>query len=561
MASPITWRTVSGPNNAAGLRSLRQAGQDLGNAISGFGDDIKEGAEDYSQQETDEFISDLNNAPDDAARQQMIKEASAAFLDMNRVNEAQRDAEMHDQARTKFEWAGQNQENKVALDKLGIAAKEFDVETQGEVHDSLMDYRGAATNQTRQSTRQKAYTHNRQVEKDKKIDAANVQADLLRSQSNAQRSPEESRTYVRDLQELSNNPNLTGRRKEIAQQQLNQAISNYTREDVAFDFNLLGEFTNAQGAYRKAQLTDGPNAAMQASGSVGALNADVKRFKSLAKEDGIILTDSQAMNQYIKTLSKVNPQAALFAQATVTKGAGALAVKNAANEASVQKEINEISADVKTDAEVIEATSKYAKGLASPVEDATTHVIGLLGKDPDPEDVNKTKQDIARTAQMMSAVQSKLPPGVSGAALVLAARDGFYDHDWLSFNDEFAAMLPDNTVEDWEDFKEQEVLEQMSPYISRVLGTQDKASVAEFKQFEFEQRTAVLKDTIAKLDNRIKARKEGTSKKSGGSFGVHSASDFSGNVSVSQLETKMKEMKSKLSDLNKKYGNDAFSTK
>ncbi len=95
-AAPITWRSLNAPNFGAGLNAAGRAGQDLGNAISQFGGNIKQGAEDVRTQETDEFITTLNSLNTDEERNDLIQTSSQAFLDMGKVNDARTDAQNQD---------------------------------------------------------------------------------------------------------------------------------------------------------------------------------------------------------------------------------------------------------------------------------------------------------------------------------------------------------------------------------------------------------------------------------------------------------------------------------
>lgn len=90
MSIPITWRTVRGGDNAAALALIRQSQQDLANAIQGVGGALQQGVDRYVGNQTDQFLHALNQAPDQATRDQMIAEAKTAFLDTGRVNAANR---------------------------------------------------------------------------------------------------------------------------------------------------------------------------------------------------------------------------------------------------------------------------------------------------------------------------------------------------------------------------------------------------------------------------------------------------------------------------------------
>ena len=99
--SPITWSNVAAPTGGAALSAFNQAGQNLGNAISGVGDSLKTGAQDYADSQTADFLNDLNAERDPAVRQQMI-DASSAFLDNKQVNEAQTANLKEDRTATTF---------------------------------------------------------------------------------------------------------------------------------------------------------------------------------------------------------------------------------------------------------------------------------------------------------------------------------------------------------------------------------------------------------------------------------------------------------------------------
>ena len=102
--SPITWSNVAAPTGGAALSAFNQAGQNLGNAISGVGDSLKTGAQDYADSQTADFLNDLNAERDPAVRQQMI-DASSAFLDNQQVNAAQTANLKEDRTATLFDNA------------------------------------------------------------------------------------------------------------------------------------------------------------------------------------------------------------------------------------------------------------------------------------------------------------------------------------------------------------------------------------------------------------------------------------------------------------------------
>ena len=93
---PLTWRNVTAPDGSGALNAFNRAGENLGGAFEDLGGHIKQGASDYADYETQQFIADLNAAPDDATRNQMVQDASQAFLKMDQVNKAVTDAQNQD---------------------------------------------------------------------------------------------------------------------------------------------------------------------------------------------------------------------------------------------------------------------------------------------------------------------------------------------------------------------------------------------------------------------------------------------------------------------------------
>ena len=88
---PLTWRNVTGPSNAAALDMMRKSGQDLGGAIEGLGTNVEEFADEKQKRETDAFIAELGALPDDAARQDALKQAETGWMNLDRINKATTD--------------------------------------------------------------------------------------------------------------------------------------------------------------------------------------------------------------------------------------------------------------------------------------------------------------------------------------------------------------------------------------------------------------------------------------------------------------------------------------
>ena len=93
---PLTWRNVSGPSNASALNLMRQSGQDLGSAIEGLGTNVDQYADEKQKRETDAFIAELGALPDDAARQDALKQAETGWMNLDRINTATTDLQAGD---------------------------------------------------------------------------------------------------------------------------------------------------------------------------------------------------------------------------------------------------------------------------------------------------------------------------------------------------------------------------------------------------------------------------------------------------------------------------------
>ena len=100
MADLITWKTVTAPSVAAELAEARKAQEGIGAAFDSLGSRVEDYAADKQKSQTDAFIADLNAAANDEERQKMISAAESEWLNMGRVTEAARAAEVHDFARS-----------------------------------------------------------------------------------------------------------------------------------------------------------------------------------------------------------------------------------------------------------------------------------------------------------------------------------------------------------------------------------------------------------------------------------------------------------------------------
>ena len=93
---PITWKNVTGPSNASANALLTRSGDALGAAIEGLGDNVGQFADDKQKRETDAFIAELGALPDDAARQDALKQAETGWMNLDRINTATTDLQAED---------------------------------------------------------------------------------------------------------------------------------------------------------------------------------------------------------------------------------------------------------------------------------------------------------------------------------------------------------------------------------------------------------------------------------------------------------------------------------
>tara|TARA_R110002074_G_scaffold222285_2_gene393079 strand:+ start:128 stop:1312 length:1185 start_codon:yes stop_codon:yes gene_type:complete len=83
---PITWRNVGTTNPAALLNAGTAAAEQLGQGISDIGAGIDQYADARTTSETNAFLTELMQAPDQGARDNMINDANTAFLNMETIN-------------------------------------------------------------------------------------------------------------------------------------------------------------------------------------------------------------------------------------------------------------------------------------------------------------------------------------------------------------------------------------------------------------------------------------------------------------------------------------------
>ncbi len=126
MAPPITWKNVNLqqtplPNFGGELFAAQRGGEDLSKALRNLGGNVQDYATDKRQQETDAFIAELNAAPDDATRNQMVADAERAFLDIGTVNKAVTSAGVEDRSIKEFE-------DQLATNKLSREATQSNID-------------------------------------------------------------------------------------------------------------------------------------------------------------------------------------------------------------------------------------------------------------------------------------------------------------------------------------------------------------------------------------------------------------------------------------------------
>ncbi|MEA2037016.1 MAG: hypothetical protein U9O94_05880 [Nanoarchaeota archaeon] len=251
MANPITWKTVNAPNNVGAMQALNQAGQNLGGAFQDLGSRIKSGAQDYTDAQTADFISELNAQPDEASRQQMINDASKAFLDISRIDKANRGLTMQDRA--DISYAQQQEQQAYDLGQRGI--KE---ERATDRHEASMA--NAAAKNAEALRQQEAYDYNIQQRERKdagKIEAQNFLKDFINSDASAMDKIKQLKAF-RQQAMVDGKPIPENIKQEIAR--LDKEL--YTNLDVDdFSVNTINPLTgqptaNTDLSMYSAQLTE-----------------------------------------------------------------------------------------------------------------------------------------------------------------------------------------------------------------------------------------------------------------------------------------------------------------
>lgn len=133
MGAPITWQTVRGNNNDDLIKTISGAYQNMGKSIQGIGEAINTGTGQYVDNQTKEFLHDLNQAPNDEARRQMIAAAKTAFLDSEKIHQTNQQLNDRDKANQLHQFtlddrAKQENANKMimqALNNPNISIRDF----------------------------------------------------------------------------------------------------------------------------------------------------------------------------------------------------------------------------------------------------------------------------------------------------------------------------------------------------------------------------------------------------------------------------------------------------
>ena len=150
MATPITWKNVSAPDFGDELLAQQRAGNLLGKAVEGLGTNVIDAAEAKRKLETDQFIADLNAAPDDATRNQMVSDAESGWLNLDRVNTAVTDAQTQDfkvaeEARSQLLSTDQHAQAErqlkqdLLMDPLKVSSKELDIDVAQQTLDTAKE--------------------------------------------------------------------------------------------------------------------------------------------------------------------------------------------------------------------------------------------------------------------------------------------------------------------------------------------------------------------------------------------------------------------------------------
>lgn len=132
--TPLTWRNVDAPSNAAANQLLAQGNQMLGNAVSGVADAIKQGVGTYSDYKTQEFLTQLHAAPDDATRKQMLANATQSFLNKETLNKGIADDQLRD-----FAVAGEGRAVISANEASAKHAQDLSIAKSREAAQALLD--------------------------------------------------------------------------------------------------------------------------------------------------------------------------------------------------------------------------------------------------------------------------------------------------------------------------------------------------------------------------------------------------------------------------------------
>ena len=274
---PLTWRNVAAPDGSGALNAFNRAGENLGGAFEGLGGAVKQGASDYADIETQDFIADLNAAPDDDTRQQMVQEASQAFLKMDQVNAATKDARAQDFLTAAEGRAVTSAAEDTALHADTLVGTKFTRDVQGEELNIRKDENARAITKSEQDT--KTFQNNQKVYENEATLRKQQLTSKMAALSKEEAAVELSNSFTEDYAKVANlegnlenpsmfahayntfratyanNPKLTDKHKGLLKTLRGKAIESITQDVGTTEFYQKVQGNQAaQTAYSQAMI-------------------------------------------------------------------------------------------------------------------------------------------------------------------------------------------------------------------------------------------------------------------------------------------------------------------
>ena len=294
MATPITWKNVSAPDFGDELLAQQRAGNLLGKAVEGLGTNVIDAAEAKRKFETDQFIADLNAAPNDATRNQMVSDAESGWLNLDRVNKAVTDAQLQDfkvqeEARAQLLSADQHAQAErqlqqdLKMDPLEVSAKELDIDVTRQTLDTA-----------REIDPYKIREQKIKTEEAEQISPLNIQA----------KEKEIEKTDL-ELDEIQNNIN-------IAENNSQQSVQRFKHEQELWalqDANAKQVLKTAELAHQEAlrkynlALTNAPLKAEELKNNLARSAATLKIAEMQLKESERVLKNHSRVSRQLNVLS------------------------------------------------------------------------------------------------------------------------------------------------------------------------------------------------------------------------------------------------------------------